>query len=391
MVNETKLKTFYHSKEVDEKSSTYFLQEIKIEQMENQLLGEFQADGKYVVSDEILKILASLFKTIKKQDDSRLELEAKCGNVVFKFFVDFGNLGRGTKYATLKFVENFSSFVGDNAEDLITPVLYYKDDDDIYFMTKVKKLFNIVSSDESEGKNKQNEDLAKVLLDKKAKMKAEFERYLQISKNKDKLYVKKMLLLLDNSGEFGKFILRRYKILSHEFSKFLDPKKNDYYRNLKKLLDKIILNEKNRPKEFDEMLGKLRTSYSKVNYKILKIATEPPKKIKEEIIKLGKGLGGVKFNKSKAGSNPKSKSKTSTLPPTPFNSNTSKDNEISELSEDSISNYMKQSLEKIYESINKNAVEKDFGRISIVEDKGEVIKNNDVENIKIAKENIQEL
>lgn len=171
MAEKTKSKLFYHSVEVDEKSTAYFLQELKIEQLENGLLGEFQSDGKYVISEEILKILVSLYKKIKKQEETRIELEAKCGKVVFNFLVDFGTIGKETKYATLKLVENFSVFANDDVEDLVTPVLYYKDDNDIYFMSKVKKLFNIISEDESEGKEKLNETLAKIILDKKAKMK----------------------------------------------------------------------------------------------------------------------------------------------------------------------------------------------------------------------------
>lgn len=392
MAEKTKSKLFYHSVEVDEKSTAYFLQELKLEQLENGLLGEFQSDGKYVISEDILKILVSLYKKIKKQEETRIELEAKCGKVVFNFLVDFGTIGKETKYATLKLVENFSVFANDDVEDLVTPVLYYKDDNDIYFMSKVKKLFNIISEDESEGKEKLNETLAKIILDKKAKMKVAFERYLQISRNKDKLYVKKMMMILENSGDFGKFILRRYNALSQEYAKLLDPKSKNYYRNLKKILDHLILNENNRPKEFDEMLGKLRTGYVSVNARIFEVAVNPPKKIKEEVIKLGKGPGGVKFANSKSAGASKSKA-AATLPPMPF-SGGKETGEISELSEDAISNYIKQSLEKIYESINKNTAEKDLGRTSLVENSGEnMAKEKDVEfdNAKNLKEDVQEL
>ena len=193
MANEqTKSELNYHGIEVDEKSSAYFLQELKIEQLENSLLGEFNSEGKYVISEDILKILVNLFKKVKKQDSSRMELEANCGKYIFKFIVEIGYLTIDTKFATLKFVEKFCTFVGDECEDLITPVMYYKDDDDIYFMSKIKKIFNIISEDENEGKDKINEELAKIILEKKAKMKNAFERYLQSSKNKDKLYIKKM-------------------------------------------------------------------------------------------------------------------------------------------------------------------------------------------------------
>lgn len=393
MAEEKKSKVFYHSVEVDEKSAAYFLQELKLEQLENQLLGELQPDGKYVISEDILKILVSLYKKIKKQDQTRMELEAKCGKVTFNFFVDLGTIGRDSRFATLKFVENFSLFADDEVEDLVTPVLYYKDDNDIYFMSKIKKLFNIISDDESEGKDKLNETLAKVILDKKSKMKMAFERYLQISRNKDKVYVKKMLLLLENSGDFGKFILRRYKALSQDFSKILDPKSNGYYRNLKRILDKLILNEKNRPKDFDEMIGKLRTSYVAMNARIFEISVNLPKKVKEDVIKLGKGPGAVKFGNSKGGGASKAKSATTALPPMPFSSSNAEATDISALSEDAISNYMKQSLEKIYESINKNAVENDLGMTSVVENSGvNVSKDNEVDKeIKNLKENVQEL
>lgn len=295
----------YHGLEIDSFQTNYFMQELNIEKLEFSLIGEFKSNGKYHIPENIISILVKLNKKIEKQEEQKLYLSAKCGKYIFNFIVDFGFLQQSEKYASLKLIEKNLDFFGE-LQEYVSPLVYYRDDNDIYFMEKVKKLFNIISeNDDVEGKNKENEELALILIEKKDKNKKALDRYLLLSKNRDKIYVKNILKIFENSGEFGKFALKRYQKLLLEYHDKLNSKDISYYRNLRRLIDFVINNEKQQPKDFQTMIGKVRGLYAVNNEIIYNKSINPQKAPQEKAIKIAKDKGGG--SKSSSGSKAKSK------------------------------------------------------------------------------------
>ena len=173
---------FYDS-EIEGKSIAYFSHELKIHKAENSLIGDFNADGKYCIDEETAKTFLKLFKVSVKKEDEREFLICKCEKKSLDFVIDYSVEG-DEKFAVLKLVEKVKVLFEE--DKLVTPLVYVKEKNDDKFDEKIRKLFNIINEDESEGKKKDNEELLKPIFEKIEKSKKIVERYYVGSKRKDK-------------------------------------------------------------------------------------------------------------------------------------------------------------------------------------------------------------
>ncbi len=308
----------------------YFKQARYFEVLENSLLGEYDNQGRYVISPAVMKELIMLKKTIENStpatkgvgQNKLIYLKARCGDYYFRFVVeleqriekkentneqatdklidklknsekkDFDLKEIETSYATLKLIEEKSYIKGEKSVEIVTPIVNYKDDSDVYFMTKIKKLFNIADDDnDSEGRNKANEELAQIILSKLDKNKSVFERLMIQTRINDKIYIDKILSVLTADQKFGAFVIRRFNALLREYGHLLDPNDPRYYHNQKLLLDKILFDERgNVPKEIESVISSLRktnnTNFEQINEIVGKVQTATKGKSKEGEIKL---------------------------------------------------------------------------------------------------------
>lgn len=301
-----------------EKSAILYFQQVHLlQKYEYKLLGDFdKKTGKYKISDDMLNELVAVKKNVDKTDGDKRFLSAKCGKFLLKFVLQTGQIDAKTKYASLKFFEEFAPITGGEKTQIVTPVAYYKDVDDMYFEAKISKLFNICPKDDSDGKNMDNKDVAKKIFSNMSLCEKLFSSILVSCKNKDKLYVKSMLKLFENSGKFGDFALRRYKKLVEQYAKGLDPKSDKYWHTLKQIVDQITLAEENSLQpDVAKILNKLRDKYVPSIDKSIQDAKNPPKKVNEKPIKL-KGTGGLFFKPEvyKSGGAKKSAAKGTSSP-----------------------------------------------------------------------------
>ena len=136
---------------------------LQLEQaVEDKLLGSFDKNGDYSISKDILQEFVVAKKYIKHSKDNQYILAAPTkdgfNELLFALQIESEN---GIKTAIMRFVEVSASF--NNEKGIIRiNVARYKDNDDIYFISKVKKIFNIV--DDSDGKEIDNEEFVKIVL-----------------------------------------------------------------------------------------------------------------------------------------------------------------------------------------------------------------------------------
>lgn len=281
----------------DKTAILYYHQARMWQKYQYKLVGDFDKQtGKYKISDDMLNELVATKKSVEKTQGDKKFLFAKCGKYVLRFVLKIGQVDPKTKYASLKFLEEYAFVEGGEKTQIATPVAYYKDVDDIYFEQKVNKVFNIQNKSESDdGKQMDNSEIAKKIFESMSLSEKLFSSILRLSKQKNKLYVTGMLKIFENSGKFGKFALRRYKALYDQYAKNLDPKSEKYWLVLKQIVDQIMLEEeKGLSKELSSTISKLRSKYLPSIDMVIDKAKNPPKKVEEKPIKL-KGSGGLFF------------------------------------------------------------------------------------------------
>ncbi len=307
---------FWDTELTDKSAISYYAQAHLMQKYQNKLLGDFDKTGKYKISEDVLKELVAVKKYVDKKQDDKTFLSAVCGKYVLKFVMQVGQVDSKTKYASLKFLEE-NALVGCGEKvALISAVAYYKDVDDKYFDEKVGKVFNIQKKPEGDGKKFDNKDIAKKIFDTMSTCDKLFSQIVKFSKDKNKLYVKGMLRIFENSGKFGQFALRRYKVLVNQYAKNLDPKSDMFWFTLKQIIDQIMYEEEKKlSKEIAILLSKIRTKYVPSVEKTIEKAKNPPKKVEEKPIKL-KGTGGLVFKPQiyKSGGGKKAAKKSSSSP-----------------------------------------------------------------------------
>ncbi|MDD4110247.1 MAG: hypothetical protein PHS54_01695 [Clostridia bacterium] len=226
------------------------------------LLGEFDNEGIYNISKDILLELVSAKKIIKESQDDKyiLNMPTKTGfnELVFTLQVskDFNN----KKVSTLKLIETYVRFNG-NKEVLKTIIARYKDDDDIYFILKIKKLFNIIDADEDDGKDINNEEFLKIVLKKFQDFKA-LEIQEPIFDNVAKEYIDNIINILEkNPGKFSDYILRHYFSFVNELKEIVN--KTGSNRLLKIKLDNLINETKKKFKDpiLEPLIANARNIY----------------------------------------------------------------------------------------------------------------------------------
>lgn len=283
----------------------YYKHENFIYKIENKLIGDFDNNGRYTIDNVVLKDLVALRKQIVKKDKQFYFLKAVCGKEVFEFKLEFGTVSKTEFFAQLYLIEKAARIAGDEKIEISTPIVFYTDDADAYFETKVKKIFNILQDGDDEGRMKENETIALNLLEKIRIFSKAYERYLQESKLKDKIYIEKLLRILSQDANFGSIILKKYEELIKRYSGSLNPANNNYYRILKQLLDSILVEEeKNVSREVALLVQRLRKVYTQANQETIELISAVEKKVevKKETAKekSSSGGGGSSSSKSRA-------------------------------------------------------------------------------------------
>lgn len=224
------------------------------------LVGTFNDDDKYVVSQDAIQEIVSAKKMLTSYKENEASCELCTPNNTFKlkfrFTVDIPN---NKKFASLYLLETFDLY-GDKQE-LDTFLINYNEVNDNTFLEKFKKAFNLTTKDESQGKDIKTTALKfeTLLMDKKAKLKAMSVPLMA----QNKKYIQDILKILKASGASGDEIL---KIFKKEISKMsvdkLDPM---YWQKVKDILDKILY------KNVDKLSVEYKKQIEEVNQQFIKM------------------------------------------------------------------------------------------------------------------------
>ena len=216
----------------------YYKASQEFELAQGLLLGYYDEKGDYTISEDICKELVGLDKLIDETASNKYYVSAKVGDYKLKFEIDVEKKDT-KKVAYLYFKENFS-LSGVLEKNFSTLVASYIDDDDINFLFRMKKAFNLFARIEAEGKDMSNLDkAAKILATKKGLLDKRSKLYYQRD-NIDKAYVKEILNILKNSGPGGKRLILMY--LEAVRSKSLNKLKVNKYVTLRQVLDLYMQN-----------------------------------------------------------------------------------------------------------------------------------------------------
>ncbi len=246
--------------------------------VDNELLGEFDKSGNYLISRDVLLELVAVKKIIKESKDNKYILSAPVSEgIVFLFTLQIEDDG-DKKIAIMKMIENDVRINGIK-EIIKTNIARYKDDNDIYFMTKVKKIFNIVES-EGNGKEINNEEFLKIIIKRIKDFKSLKKQDAKFEENA-KQYLDQIIdILTKNPGKFSEYILRKYNILLEESKELIGKPK--YYKNLKIKLDNLINETRKSLKDsiIENLIKEARKQFLENNKQIQKEILEPKVAIK---------------------------------------------------------------------------------------------------------------
>lgn len=326
MSEEKEIKT--ENAKPEEKKQEFLFSEAEYRKFENKrleysnaLIGTFNEKGEYKITPEILKEFVAVPKVIREIRENRYYAISTSKNTSYniKFSVVVGDVNDEKKYATLCLLEDVINPNTGTYSLKSTPIATYRDDNDGYFVTKMKKAFNLKTIDEQvdgglfDETKYPNFYAAK---SKKIKLKSQLDA---AGEELDEIYVIEMVKELKKMGPYGEWVIknlvRQQKLMGDKF-----PKKGDknYFKVYAKLLDQAIMNAKGFPMTPEQIA--ILNRIQQMRMERLKTATTevvlvPPKAIKKAAKAASKsssgggkkGGGKKKGGKEGGGDKPKAK------------------------------------------------------------------------------------
>lgn len=289
----------------EEKKQEFLFSEAEYRKFENRrleysnaLIGTFDEKGEYRITSEILKEFVSIPKVIREIRENRYYAISSSQKASYniKFSVVVGDVNDEKKYATLCLLEDVVNPNTGTYSLKSTPIATYRDDNDGYFIIKMKKAFNLKAIDEQvdgglfDETKYPNFYAAK---SKKLKLKGQLD---SAGEELDEIYVIEMIKELKKMGPYGEWVIknlvRQQKMMGDKF-----PKKGDknYFKVYAKLLDQAIMNAKGFPITPEQIA--ILNRIQQIRMDRLKTATTeivlvPPKMVKKAAKSADKSSGG---------------------------------------------------------------------------------------------------
>lgn len=218
----------------------YYKNQLKDEKYQNELLGNFNSDAVYSIDKELLQELINVNKYIIDNVDGVYYLVAKTLEMEFKFLLKFKiDETAGKKMAALTLIEDFTSSEDNIFQEFHTVIARYCDENDMYFMQKVAKVFHIFDKRDEDGKEKENEEILKNVLKLKKQLKNLKINIVETNEYLSKYYLDSVIAAFKKYPcPFSDYMLRQYAILLEQQKGNINKK--NYYKILRIELDKLI-------------------------------------------------------------------------------------------------------------------------------------------------------
>lgn len=216
----------------------YFRDYLKNVEIKNKLLGAFDEYGEYKIVESLKKELSSCEKGIISKNDKEIVAKAEIKEFTLDFVIEIEIVER-EKTASLYLIENIKSLNEDFSKKIKIFISSFTDFNDIYYEEKLYKLYHLHDKS-GQQKDYDKEKNAPNVYDKLKLQKQLYDILLRDSDEISKLYLQKMILILEKSGKEGEYLLRRYReFLEQNQDKFQKGDKG-YYVKLKNVLDEIM-------------------------------------------------------------------------------------------------------------------------------------------------------
>lgn len=241
------------------------------------LLGEFDADDKYVIDPIVLQELVKINKLITQYKEKYIICHAEVDDFKINFQINFADDAfEGKRYSSLYVKESYTSL--SKQFELVTFVASSSQNLNAGFMEELKQTFNLLTlEDLGEGKSiKSSSELLKNLLNGKRTV---TQLMINEMSEQNRKYINDILKILRNTEQFE--IL--FKIYKERVSKLkIENKSAKYFDAVKKILDELVLEHYT---EFSEeartWLDKINKDYMAIyNQKKAKVIAKPEEKKK---------------------------------------------------------------------------------------------------------------
>lgn len=199
------------------------------------LLGEYNQNDKYVISQDVAQELIKSNKLLTSYKEDEAKCEAQFGELKYDFKIKFfEDKAENKKYASLYVLEQYKH-LGKKIE-LETFLVNFSEVNDNEYFTKLKEALKLNTKDESEGKDIKNsgEVIGKIVQAKKTKAKM-LNKELMMANRK---YIQDVLSVLKKAGPYGAKV---QKLLKERIANIpIDKNDPNYWAKIKEILDEIL-------------------------------------------------------------------------------------------------------------------------------------------------------
>lgn len=266
------------------------------------LLGEYNQNDKYVISQDVAQELIKSNKLLTSYKEDEAKCEATFGEVKLNFRIKFfDDASEGKRYASLYVQEQFTHL--GKKVDVETFLVNFSEVNDNEYFAKLKEALKLNTKDESEGKDISNsgEVIGKIVKDKKSKAKM-LNLELMMANRK---YIQDVISVLKKAGPYGTKV---QKMLKDKLANIpVDKNDPNYWAKVKEILDELLEETK------EECPDEVRKWLELVNQNYIQLFMFKEKNIKPLVQQKAKVSGGKKSKpaakKKKDDDPPKAKKK----------------------------------------------------------------------------------
>lgn len=233
----------------------------------NYMLGDFNDIGDYVVAEKVLSGLVEIRKTVSNEYNNMIFLKsmsefAEKNKLEFCIVIkELSDDRAGYATAIMKLLEPVNKINGyvTNTNSFI--VASFTDKNDELFIGKVKKVFGVVESNDTNGKD--DPKVIAEILNRIAFLRHCKDMSISVFASVESEYYHNRLEILKQKPEY-EAILKKYRSLILKAGVFLDPNSPEYFAYMNELLDQAIDNAIN---EDPSLKDKLKNDLKEVDTK----------------------------------------------------------------------------------------------------------------------------
>lgn len=251
----------------------------------NYMLGDFNDIGDYVVAEKVLSSLVEIRKTVSNEYNNMIFLKsvsefAEKNKLEFCIVVkELSDDRAGYATAIMKLLEPVNKINGyvTNTNSFI--VASFTDKNDDLFIGKVKKVFGVVESNDTNGKD--DPKVIAEILNRITFLRHCKDMSISVFASVESDYYHNRLEVLKQKPEY-EAILKKYRSLILKAGVFLDPNSPEYFAYMNELLDQAIDNAINEdPSLKDKLKNDLKEIDAKHNNDSKKYTNEIAEKANE--------------------------------------------------------------------------------------------------------------